>query len=73
MSNRMDGKELLRDLIRKDEAEHLHDMLHKLCKEAVDSGEDQPSEYRRGFRDGLEEAMLIIDARIGHLRHRWDT
>jgi uncharacterized protein (DUF2267 family) len=74
MSNPMDHMEVLRDLLRKEEAEHLHNEIHDLFKawQAAPVGDHCCShvEHHAALK-GLSEAMLIVDARIGHLRDRW--
>jgi hypothetical protein len=73
MSNPLDALAVARDLVRRDEAEHLHRALHDLYKEveALSDGRPHPQD-REDFLRGLDEAMLILDARIGLLRERWE-
>jgi hypothetical protein len=72
--NRMDAKELLRDLVRKEEAEHLHNKIHDICNEIAESEDTFGNPHDKAvYLRGLDEALLVIDARIGHLRDRWAT
>lgn len=71
MSNPMDIIEVARDLIRKDEAQHLFDLL--LAEDVRvnrEYGLNLPDETV-GYLDGLKFAMDELDARIGFLRDRW--
>jgi hypothetical protein len=74
VSNPMDMMQVLRDLIRREEAEHLHqailDLRTEWSKEPAEQFESGQTR-KEALLCGLDEAMLIIDARIGHLRDRW--
>jgi hypothetical protein len=68
MSNPMDIMEVARDLVRKDEAQHLFEVLSDGAP-----GESLPvrTDYRDGYRDGLAFALDRLDERIGFLRDKW--
>jgi len=71
--NPLDILEIARDLIHKDEAEHLFKELHDISKEwQSEDPEEFGGEAAKAARiAGLECALNIIDERIEHLRGRW--
>ena len=70
MSNPIDLLEVARDAIRKEEAEHLFKVVQEEREER--DGNVWPPTAREGYIAALDEVLLIIDARIGYLRSRWE-
>jgi hypothetical protein len=63
MTNPFDHLELARDLVRRDEAQRLFDIVSAEHKRQFDTGEDDVG--------GLAWVLDVLDERIGWLRDRW--
>lgn len=70
--NPFDILDVARDLVRRDEADHLFDVVKALSKEVEESEawDDEP-DVKKGVLRGLNMVMDELDGRIGFFRERW--
>lgn len=83
MNNPFDQLEIARDLVRRDECQHLFGVVRKVQTQVLSNPEgwhdplgNGPVEeidaaYTRGVIRGMEIMLNELDERIGWLRDRW--
>lgn len=71
MSNPFDQLELARDLVRRDECQHLFDKVRKEHKRIEEQYGLNIPDMEMGYMEGLDFVMNELDERIGWLRDRW--
>lgn len=82
--NPFDAVEIARDLVRRDEAQHLFNVISDAQSQVLSSfaddgwhdpkgnSEEEDIAYTRGVIRGMEVVLNELDERIGFLRDRWD-